>query len=1148
MPKVLTYHNLTHGEHWFKADPYGKRQIEAISDPEGGETENPPTSIPSPFARIDLVRTAFKNIIKDKQLIGEKIDRKLVSDCLDVAEVFFNIDYLKDKLQIIAWDQKEDLKNLLNSPNQHHRRLGEVLQLYLQQDAHAYNFDKVQRLYIIEYNYKVIGGTSPSTLFFPSANDLSFVDVPLEKNRLFSGEYKPLYERNPDFQLYLYGLLSFFHSAGSIQPDFRFCFKEVADYLDLNLEIIRATQPTLYEQVNQQIKAGEVAFKEKYAELDTGAAGDVVELLGFPLRKRKIEIGSVADLSDFVIDAPRYQQGVKPLVLQNQFNKPYVYVNDVWNKNINVPYKVDAPLDERKLPGQVISYPFLTVSDFLEPYLIRLVYPINQEKFFDGNLAGNKEDKGYILPVKKAYFDFFGVDDLQKNVSDGKPVFEMEARAAGAIRVTLRIPVKKDYITFERIYMPNVSEGDAGEPDEANNKGVIIENQFGITVYPFIKTGNQTENHHYRVALIDRDISAFSKYHQYDLYFFTSDGTKVPQQAMKMRSNKQADDRATSQYYVLDKEFDLIQVKHQLGEGIIIPKFPQYHGGNDTYTFAIDFGTTNTHIEYKVNSGNPRAFDIIEEDVQIATLHDPAFAEVNADFGGSGATLIRDLIPQEFLPRHIGQQYEFRFPQRTVLGENHNLNLDTSTYALSDFNIPFVYEKYLIRSNTRISSDLKWSNYTKNKEDKRRVEAFFENLLLLIRNKVLMNRGNLDKTKLIWFYPSSMLPNRRNSLESTWTQLFHRYITKEKNPQKLSESIAPFYFYKEKLGKSAADKPSVGIDIGGGTTDIVVFQNNQPTLLTSFRFAANAVFGDGFHGSAAINGFIRRYLDDIERTLSENKQYELLQVLNAIREEQRSQDIIAFFFSLEENMKIKEKTIPVSFNNLLTDDDDFKIIFIIFYTAIIYHVAKLMKAEELEMPRNILFSGRGSKVINIADRSARLESLTILTQMIFKDIYGQESQQIELVQYESPKEITCKGGLLSDTDIDIDHIKKILLGTGENIVIPDQPVKYPDLKEETLQKVLDETRNFINLLYKLHYQYNFTHHFGVNPAFMDKYKEYLQQDLMEFLKSGTQLKMNELAGNQDVNIEETLFFYPLTGALNRLAFKIATELNSESVD
>ena len=1133
MPKALTYHNLTHGEHWFKADPYGKRQIDAISDPEGGNTENPPTSIPSPFARIDLVRTAFKNVLKDKQLLGNKVDRKLVAECLDVGEVFFNMEYLKEQVRIIPWDQQHDLNTLLASDNPQHRRLGEVLRLYLQQDAATYNFDKINRLYILQYNYKVIGGTSPSTLFFSSPNDLSFVDIPLEKNRLFGGDYLPLYERGSDYQKYLYSLLKFFRSPDSDEPNFRQCFREIADYLDINLEILRSQNAGLYEEINRLTITD---FYDHYAELDTGRSGDLVELLGFPLRKKKIDIGSIAAASDFTIRSTKYQGNTPPLVLQNQLNKPFHYINDTWDSHVAVPYRVDAPLEERKLPGQVISYPYLTVSDFLEPYLIRLVYPINQERFFDGNLGRTKEQKGFVLPLKRAFFDYFDVADLQGSVAGGKKFFEMEPRAAGGVRVTLRIPVKQDYITLERIYMPSVNEGDTLPADEENNKGVIVESQFGVTVYPFIKTRGKTENAHYRVQLVDRDVSPYNKHHQYQLRFFQNqDNREATIEACQQRSNKQREDRATSLYYVLEEEFDYVQVKNEVAEGIIIPKFPEYHGGNDTYTFAIDFGTTNTHVEYKVNDRDPRPFDITENDVQIATLHDPAFAEQSADFGGTGATLIRDLIPQEFLPRYINREHDYYFPQRTVLGESKNLNVEEATYVLADFNIPFAYGKHPINGNVRISSDLKWSNYTKNFADRRRVEAFFENLLLLIRNKVLLNGGSLSKTNIIWFYPSSMLPNRRSSLESTWTQMFHKYITKERDPQKLSESIAPFYFYKEKMGRSAADKPAVGIDIGGGTTDIVVFRNNQPTLLTSFRFAANALFGDGFSGSAITNGFVQRYADLVEKTLT------IVDPNTADYLRENSRETISFLFELE-NSDRYAKLLPVSFSSMLKEDEDFKILFVVFYGAIIYHLAQLMRAANIEMPRHILFSGRGSKIINITDGNTRLESLTVLTQKMFEKVFQKDAAHIELVQYEQPKEITCKGGLLSDADVDIDSIKKVLLGTGQHTIVPEKVVTYPDIDDRTLARVLGEVEQFVDVLFQIHREYNFSHHFGVNPTHLDNYRQWLKSDLMEYLKSGYQMKLAELAGNQNVNVEETLFFYPLIGVLNRLAYKITTEL------
>ncbi len=728
------------------------------------------------------------------------------------------------------------------------------------------------------------------------------------------------------------------------------------------------------------------------------------------------------------------------------------------------------------------------------------------------------------------------MDDLQGTVAGGKKFFEVEPRVAGGVRVTLRIPVKQEYITFERIYMPSINEGDVLSPDEENNKGVIIESQFGVTIYPFVKTRGKTENAHYRVQFIDRDVSPYNKHHEYQLRFFQNQGNlETKTEARKQRSDKQRDDRASSQYYVVEEEFDYVQVKNQVAEGIIIPKFPEYHGGNDVYTFAIDFGTTNTHIEYKVNDRDPRPFDITESDIQIATLHDPAFAEQSADFGGSGATLIRDLIPQEFLPRHIGKTYDYYFPQRTVLGESKNLDLEQATYTLADFNIPFAYGKRPINGNVRITSDLKWSNYTKNFEDRRRVEAFFENLLLLIRNKVLFNRGSLAKTSIIWFYPSSMLPNRRSSLESTWTQLFHKYITPEREPQKLSESIAPFYFYKSKMGRSAADKPAVGIDIGGGTTDIVIFRNNQPTLLTSFRFAANALFGDGFNGSAITNGFVKRYGDLIEKTLT------IVDPNTADYLRENSREIISFLFELESSNQYA-KLLPVSFSSMLKEDEDFKILFVVFYGAIIYHLAHLMKAADIEMPRHILFSGRGSKIINITDGSTRLESLTTLTQKIFEKVFQKDAAQIELVQYEQPKEITCKGGLLSDVDVDIDHIKKVLFGTGQHTIIPETAVKYPDINEQSLTQVIQEVERFVDVLFEVHEEYNFSHHFGVNPTHLGNYRRWLKIDLMEYLKSGHQMKLDELAGNQNVNIEETLFFYPLVGVLNRLAYKIATEL------
>ncbi len=84
-------------------------------------------------------------------------------------------------------------------------RFAETLELYLEQDKESYNFDLLHRLYLIEYNHKIIGCTSPATLFFTTANDLSHAQINLTNNDVtFDEKYTPLYERDIEFQRYFY--------------------------------------------------------------------------------------------------------------------------------------------------------------------------------------------------------------------------------------------------------------------------------------------------------------------------------------------------------------------------------------------------------------------------------------------------------------------------------------------------------------------------------------------------------------------------------------------------------------------------------------------------------------------------------------------------------------------------------------------------------------------------------------------------------------------------------------------------------------------------------------------------------------------------------------------------------------------------------
>lgn len=212
MAKVFRFHDGNDLYDWQASNPLNDKAIAAIEDPNGEHSSREITSIPSPFARIDLVRTAF-NVVAKLQPEGDTIHHKMVSDALDIGQIFFNYEKFKNKIEIISWNPKTDLDVLLNNGNPSHKLLGESLRLYFEQDAAAYNFDYNSKLYLINYKdgqnpINIIGGTSPASLFFTSANtyNLDFGDG---SDIFLDGEYFPLHKRDPEYIKYLY--LSLIH-------------------------------------------------------------------------------------------------------------------------------------------------------------------------------------------------------------------------------------------------------------------------------------------------------------------------------------------------------------------------------------------------------------------------------------------------------------------------------------------------------------------------------------------------------------------------------------------------------------------------------------------------------------------------------------------------------------------------------------------------------------------------------------------------------------------------------------------------------------------------------------------------------------------------------------------------------------------------
>lgn len=1114
MAKVFRlYKGNNNIQDWGQSVQYGEHAISQIEDPNAADVKKEITSIPSPFARIDLVKNAYKEVVKSGTLHGNTIFHKMVSDSLDIAQIFFNLPKLQDRVKVLVWDVQQELNNLRNSKSLEQKRVGDTLNMFLKQDAQSYNFDYLKCVYLLHYfgqhrktQLDIIGATSPATLFFSSANDFSYLseDIRFGKDKVFDSEFASLDQRDDKF-------IVFYYAYRCAYTNFARLFPEVNSYMDM--VYMHGLTPDQ---------------KDKVDALTANSINEYPELL---INPNKVEINGVSYRqcpdnakvkSGFEIKSDIATAEKMPLVLPVESGSIYsdiFYVSDNWESTSKAPYYDEKPLNERRLPKANDTYPYLTISDFLEDVLIRVPkINANDDAFFCK--FTNDSSYNYLLPLKPTFFKYFTLQQIQGKIG-GKSMIEIEEVLPDNIKVTLRIPIQNNrVIEYTRSYIEH------GEIRPNQNKGALIEKNFAVGLFSNIQYEDEKQAY-YRAYII----SEFEDRNDYRLSFVKG---SAPLGVSEPVVRNDSDDRYYSyKTYILEQQtFDYIRIESDGCYGVLVP-IMQKKGGSDKFTFAIDFGTTNSHIEYNINNGASEPFNVTNKD-SILKLW------------GKVDNQSKYILGYDIIPETIGNDSLYKFPMRTALCMSSDTNWNKAVYALGHTNIPFPYEKKRGYAYNRVMTDLKWSN---DPDNIKRIKSYIESLFMMLRTKVLLNNGNLAKTKIVWFYPISMVENRYNSFSDVWTKAYEKYFGGDRsNIIPMTESVAPYEHYRN---SEASVGNIVTIDIGGGTTDIVLANNGEIKNITSFHFAADAIFGDPYvtnRSSASVNKLLVQYENTIKSVLEDNSLSDLEEIFEQNIKSKISGNIASFFFSLKDNTEIQSKRLVenVDFNTMLLLDTKYKLVFIMFYSAIIYHLAKIMKAKGEEMPRHIAFSGNGSKVIRILTSSDT--TLEKFTKKIFEKVFGQKypTDGLTILQnVDNPKEVTCKGGLSNPTKQSYEDIastkivyKSVNNGTDEFI----SKETYAEINDAYLNKVVNEVKTFINFVFELNNEFSFKNNFDSAELSMNIAKEECLRDLLTYTKNGLENKKKEVSDN-DI-IEETLFFYPLSGMLNALISAIYKKNNS----
>ncbi len=1111
------------------AFPYNSNARDTIEDPDGASAKNEITSIPSPFARIDLVKTAFREVCrratKDiKELDGNTIFHKMVSDSLDVGEIFFNIDKFKDIIEIITWDPSAMIPALKNDNNISHFYVADALDKYLQSDAKTYNFGQLQNIYLLNYTkgpdeLNIIGATSPATLFFSGANDLEYIqDIFFANNdRPFDGDYAALYNRDFDY-------IKAWWTLRKTIPSFSNLFPEIESYLNLTFKAISDQQ--MKNKLNSITSASAKEFD--LIDVQTHQQSNQVEVLGTVLFKKK---GRSEIENEFTIRPERSIVGSKPLVLPVESGNKYSnlqYANGVWGNTNKAPYKpIIADVERRTLPYDGSVYSYLTISDFLEDTIVKVPHALNKKYFFNGNLNEVEPMTSFLLPIKPLYFRYFSIETLNSTMPDGKLAFEMESIAGGSVNVVIRIPITGNdnisYIEYQRIYY---AQRQADVSETQNSGGMTIFDFTGL-VMPSMKFLNE-EDAIYTVSCV----STFSNQFRFDFYRANEIIRDIP---MDCRNQERGlFDFKAETYTIHNSNFDFIKVSNKSGiSNVIIPNF-LIHQNLEDYEFSVDLGTSNTHIEFKkTDSNSSESFNYKDSESIFSTFFIQSYREIEGKLKPIDLNDETDLMVRDFIPTFVGIDSDFSFPTRTALSYAKTTDWTEKLRTFGLINFDITYNKKLgIAYNAKPMVNIKWSSKPNAQSA---MQAYIRNIMMIIRNKVIANNGNLARTKITWFYPNSMSPRRLSQLKNAWNDSYSELFNREGTTRNLSESVAPIQFY---FRRYATATNLVNVDIGGGTTDIAFSSNGKVEYITSFKFAANSLFEDSFSDINPNNGIVDWFKNDILGLLQSKPELnELVNIFNSNLGQPAN--MASFLFSLKDNSATKSLAQNnIDFNKILQNDTKFKLVFIIFYTAIIYHIAQIIKTKRLKVPRHIAFSGNGSKIISIITSDPKI--LGKYTKVIFEKVlgteYGSALDILGLEQGSNPKESTCKGGLIAAEAYDEEPETLVLRDSSGKLANSNDT--YASISDAHKAEIVKTVKDFFRfVLTDIPSAFNFDNNFGVDNVTMKIAKEECTKDLETYLEKGIELSIKE-SGNKDNQIEDAITFYPIKGVLQSLSSKI----------
>ena len=1145
------------------------------------------TSIPTPLARMYLFNTAFE-ALKDGG-VKNKTYEQLVSDCLDLLQFLFEKGQ-DPAFKFYNLNIAATIKTLRESGNYGDKILADSLDLSIGQNE-LFNTS----LFIIEYDGVVLGGTSPFTMVYTSPNLRREIRKQgrtdefssNQKQEFFSHTISPIENRPKEFKDYL---------------------RQLYNHVTANSNNIGADKQPFFMYITKKLGMAEMIgnFNKLYPAVKT-QEGASVSTLYAEISYNDAPV--VMDNSDFLMK-PSIPCDRPPLVLPTRFvpsqSLTWIYTDSPWNENTKIiDSDCEKKVEDRRLPKNgldsshesSIHYPWVSNCDFFSDNLIDLGYAINTDKFV---YPSCDDDITFLLPIRRLFFDYFTVEDLKKYLSiSGKKTRKDEKNRVSyeEVSFTLAIPLKsaKGYIVLERTYKKNSSE-----------YGIVqMSNPIGMGVFPFYKIVNGADA--VRDPNKDKDYYCDVK-NEYSVYLFSkpsSDSAEKKPSLKFYNCDKRKEILApavertrnavgVSTVYSIRPDlerigddglttFDFIELNNltqSVDSAILIPEFKNVESINNDKqaVFAVDFGTSNTHVSYwDYETGKPRPFEVTPDLQQMVLLNKPVLDNRNIRQYRSKTALRRaadmDDFLREFVPPIIGNDSINKgvsYPIKTATLQGKKALGNPILFGNVNIGFDIDNEEVTLTDDFIYKTNLKWAlqEDRSNNDARIRVRMFCEETLWLLKNILVLKGMSNSGITLRYFYPESMMQEDKDMFDEVWKSSCREVFKKcgfnydEAAVKSMSESVAPYYSLLKRNG-DLLNFNSINIDIGGGTTDIFFFDRGMEQggvkkgFDSSVFFAANDIWGETYPSvENPKNGFVQFMVDKVKSFGDAQK--DLLNLYDSFSGKNDPASLSSFFFK-HENFRYGE---------VVKNVKPFKFLLFLHYASIIYYITDMIKCirgrelSQFTFPRVMSFTGKGSEYLKLLTPNP--EHITRLTQALFESfgIAKEELSKFQVQYPDNPKTLTADGGVYSCKSTEVkaefilkdeysyddaedaskkceyQQVGKYLLGFDvDNGSVTDASVSIRDInadRAEYKKRIMAKFGSFVDCVFGNDKLNAIAKSIGIE--IVQSYKDLVVENAQKSLDNHLSRFLDERKDKEDERLEGTLFFLTLKNSIIDLSY------------